>query len=129
MHACCHHRTDLEQLEPDRTCRRMLHLGAIEICGLATGVGRLQARDVELDHLQHGFHHAFGFLRVLVLNQFAQHAWHHLPRQPEFVLQPAARLRLSAGAELFPKIIDPCCISQSKAPTITVPFGPGPASP
>src|SRR5262249_19307825 len=65
-----------------------------------------QLRDVELVHLHQGIHHAPRPCRVLVLQQPLEAHGDDLPRQAEFVFQPAALTRLSARGELPPELVE-----------------------
>ena len=65
-----------------------------------------QRFDVDLLHLEHCVHHAFGFFRILVVQHVDQNRRNDLPRHAEFVLEPAARGFFAAiGGEFLPKII------------------------
>ena len=50
-----------------------------------------QRFDIDLFHLKHRVHDAFGFLGVLVVQHVKQDGWGDLPRHAEFVLEPTAR--------------------------------------
>src|SRR6202040_1333827 len=65
--------------------------------------GLLQGIAVDLGHLQHGLHGAFGPLRILVAQQLAKNRGDDLPGEAELVLQPAAAIRAAAGRQFFPK--------------------------
>ena len=59
-------------------------------------VGLLQHVDVKLHHLHHGFHHAPGFVAILIVEHLRQDVRHNLPRDAKFVFQPATLHRLAA---------------------------------
>ena len=71
-------------------------------------VGVMDGVHIDLLHLQHGPHRALAAVGTGVADPFGERARYHLPRQPEFILEPAALLRLlvSAGGELRPVKID-----------------------
>lgn len=56
----------------------------------------LDLRDVDLDHLHHGFHHALGCGLVRAGHSLYEYARYDLPVEPKFVLAPAAGDSLSA---------------------------------
>src|SRR6266487_6985270 len=58
-------------------------------------VSLLQARDVELVHLEHRLHDPSRPCRILVLQHLAQHRGDDLPRHPVLVPEPAALVGLS----------------------------------
>ena len=60
--------------------------------------GPFQRRDVELLHLQHRLHGALRLLPVRIAHHLDQRRRHHLPRQAELVLEPAALLRRRVAA-------------------------------
>ena len=65
-----------------------------------------QCFDVDLPHLKHRVHDAFGFCGVLLVQHVNQHSWGDLLRETEFVLEPAAlRFLTVIGSEFLPKII------------------------
>src|SRR5262245_36402598 len=66
----------------------------------------LQRRTVELRHLEHRAHHAARPRGVFVREEILDLGGHHLPRDAELVLEPAALALLSAGGELLPEVID-----------------------
>src|SRR5688572_26593451 len=69
--------------------------------------GAFQLGNIELFHLQHRLHRPARLLRVLVAEQFAHHGWQYLPREAEFVLEPAARTFLAAArSEFGPEVIN-----------------------
>src|SRR6266481_7768178 len=71
-------------------------------------ISSLQAFDVNLPHLQHGFEDPLRFYRVFVLHQFEQCLGDDLPRYAKFVLQPCASIFSPASGELFPQLIHFC---------------------
>src|SRR5258708_15355507 len=73
-----------------------------------TPISSLQAFDVDLGHLQHGFENPLRFYRVFVLYQFEQRLGDDLPRYAKFVLQPCASIFSPASGELFPQLIHFC---------------------
>src|ERR1700730_6773289 len=73
-----------------------------------TPISSLQAFDVNLDHLQHGFENPLRFYRVFVLYQFEQCLGDDLPRYAKFVLQPCAFIFSPASREPLPQLIDFC---------------------
>src|SRR5258708_14730243 len=75
---------------------------------LFTAIGSLQAFDVNLGHLQHGFENPVRFYRVFVLDQFEQRLGDYLPRYAKFILQPCALHFSSARGELLPQLIHFC---------------------
>src|SRR5713101_5328929 len=70
-----------------------------------TPIGLLQAVNVNLGHLQHGFEDSLRFYRVFVLHQFEQRLRDDLPRYAKFVFQPCALHFSSASRELLPHLI------------------------
>src|SRR5262245_4171065 len=68
-------------------------------------VSSLQFRDVDLFHLKHRVHDAFGLLGVLLVQHVNQDGWSDLPRHAEFVLEPAARGFLPASRDKIVPII------------------------
>src|SRR5262245_37408272 len=72
----------------------------------SSGMGPLQGRNVDLLHLQHGFHDTSCLLGILVRQQLRQHVGNDLPGQAELVLQPPARRFLSALGKFAPEIVD-----------------------
>src|SRR5271157_3246032 len=68
----------------------------------------LQAFNVNLGHLQHGFEDPLRFYRVFVLHQFDQSPRDDLPRHAKLVFQPSALLLSSARGELLPQLIYFC---------------------
>src|SRR6202030_1015483 len=73
-----------------------------------TPISSLQAFNVDLGHLQHGFENPLRFYRVFVLYQFEQRLGDDLPRYAKFVLQPCASIFSPASGELFPQLIHFC---------------------
>src|SRR6266436_9533131 len=73
-----------------------------------TSISSLQAFDVNLGHLQHGFENPVRFYRVFVLHQFEQRLGDDLPRYAKFVLQPCAFIFSPASGELLPQLIHFC---------------------
>src|SRR6266478_169471 len=71
-------------------------------------ISSLQAFDVNLPHLQHGFENPLRFYRVFVLHQFEQRLGDDLPRYAKFILQPCALIFSSARGELLPQLIHFC---------------------
>lgn len=72
-----------------------------------SGMGPLQAIDVDFLHLQHGFHGSLGFFGIGIIHHLWQNGRNHLPGNAIFVLEPAVSLRLSISTlrELFPIIV------------------------
>src|SRR5262245_16928395 len=62
----------------------------------------VQRFDVDLLHLKHRVHDAFGFRGVLLVQHVNQHSWSDLPRQAEFVFYPTAGRFLSTVSGQFP---------------------------
>ena len=62
----------------------------------------LKRADVELLHFEHCLHHALRFFRVGIAQQLPQLRRHDLPRQAEFVLEPAALNFPAVCGEFFP---------------------------
>src|SRR4029077_1527770 len=75
---------------------------------LFTPISSLQAFNIDLGHLQHGFENPLRFYRVFVLYQFEQRLGDDLPRYAKFVLQPCASIFSPASGELFPQLIHFC---------------------
>src|SRR5712671_3018378 len=73
-----------------------------------TPISSLQAFNINLGHLQHGFENLLRFYRVFVLYQFEQRLGDDLPRYAKFVLQPCAFIFSPAGGELFPQLVHFC---------------------
>ena len=75
---------------------------------LGRRVGRpLELGVINLAHLEHRLHGAARTLRIGISNQLVQLARHDLPREPESVLEPSARARLtSVGRERIPQPVD-----------------------
>src|SRR5215831_16216311 len=70
-------------------------------------VGFFKLRDVDLVHLHHGVHDAFGFRFIRIAEHVAENDRADLPREAEFVFEPPARPGRSAiGGKFFPEIID-----------------------
>src|ERR1700730_12142454 len=92
--------------EVSRGPRKWAHLPVPFGSSSGAVVGLLQFLDVELDHFEHGVHHAFRLICVLVLQQLTQNSRDDLPRHPELVPEPAALLRFPAPGELSPQVID-----------------------
>src|SRR6476659_2817111 len=67
--------------------------------------GALKRRDVELLHLQHRLHHAVRLGAIRIAEQARQRGRNDLPGDAELVLEPAALLDLSAGAEPVPEVV------------------------
>src|SRR3981189_531712 len=76
------------------------------LTSLFSVVRLLQRGNVDLVHLQHCVHDALCFRLVLVCQHFDQHNGNDLPRQTEFVLEPAASAFLAPTGKFRPKIID-----------------------
>ena len=70
------------------------------------GEGLLQRGDVELLHLQEGGHDAARFFRVAIQHHVQQRERNDLPRQAEFIFQPAAGAFLPVFAQRIPIIVD-----------------------
>src|SRR5882757_4254378 len=69
-------------------------------------VSSLQFWNFDLLHLKHRLHYPFRFFGILVVQHVDQHSWGDLPRNTEFVLEPAARRFLATICSEFPpKII------------------------
>jgi hypothetical protein len=66
----------------------------------------LQARDINLAHRHHGLHHASGLGGVGIGQQRDERARYDLPRESEFILEPAAPTGAAAVCKLRPKDID-----------------------
>src|SRR2546425_874229 len=81
------------------TCKRPVNR-------LSTVVGPLQLLDLDLLHLEHGLHDPLGLRAIRIIQHFAENGGVHLPRQAEFVLEPAAGSFFSAGREFLPVVID-----------------------
>jgi hypothetical protein len=63
--------------------------------------------DLDLAHPEHGLHGPAGAIGVRVGHQLVQRTRHDLPREPEAVLDPAARARLAAiGGQGAPEPVD-----------------------
>src|SRR4029077_5167363 len=73
-----------------------------------TPISSLQAFNIDLGHLQHGFENPSRFYRVSVLYQFEQRLGDDRPRYAKFVLQPCASILSPASGELFPQLIHFC---------------------
>jgi hypothetical protein len=75
--------------------------------GLRRRLRRAPARRPRFAHLEHRLHRPAGTLRVGVVDQLAQPARDDLPRQPEAVLEPAARPGLAAARrQRLPQPVD-----------------------
>src|SRR5678815_4143194 len=70
-------------------------------------VGLLQRGEVEFLHLHHRYHDALAAWRDAVPEHVLHPGRHHLPGQPEFVLEPAAllRCRITTGRQLVPVVV------------------------
>src|SRR5882762_3342914 len=73
-----------------------------------TPISSLQAFNIDLGHLQHGFENPLRLYRVFVLYQFEQRLGDDLPRYAKFVLQPCASVFSPASGELLPQLIHFC---------------------
>src|SRR6185295_14160775 len=70
-------------------------------------ISRLEPGDVELAHLEHRLHRPLGGRGIVAREQLVEPSRDNLPRQPEPVLQPAARSGLAAaGGERVPVAVD-----------------------
>src|SRR6267154_841653 len=67
-----------------------------------TTICSLQAFNINLGHLQHGFENSLRFHGVFVLHQFHQGPRDNLPRYAKFVLQPSALHFSAASGEFLP---------------------------
>src|SRR5260370_8681818 len=70
-----------------------------------TPIGSLQAVNVNLGHLQHGFEDPLRFYRVFVLHQFEQRPRADLPRYANFFFHPSPFHSSAASAPLLPHFI------------------------
>src|SRR4051812_39279432 len=90
-----------------RSCRSFSHSYLLPLTGRLSFRRSLQLGDIELLHLQHRFHRPVGFPPVRIAQQLDHPRRHHLPGQPELVLDPATLLRLGITtlAELVPVVV------------------------
>src|SRR5439155_17903576 len=70
----------------------------------------LERDDVELLHLEHGFHHAPGLGAVRVGKEPVQHRRHNLPRETVAVLHPATLFGLGNRRESLPVALHLCLV-------------------
>jgi hypothetical protein len=69
-------------------------------------ISGFQRFDIDLLHLKHRLHNAFGFFLIAVVQHVDQNGGSDLPRQTEFVLEPAAgRFLATVCGEFIPEII------------------------
>src|SRR5262249_52375170 len=75
-------------------------------------IGLLQLFDLDFAHLQNGLRHAIRFLSVLVLHHLADVRGNDLPRNAEFVPEPAALFGSPPSESFFQSSSISFCVPQ-----------------